>query len=168
MAATLQTTTAKTTPTSRFVVTGALLGLVPSLSISVLHAVGDGGFEWELVPGDIVFAIIYASPYLVALYASTLTNPRSQVPLYLATTLLSLVASFSTFSGVTLFLLPVTIVLAVAAVTACRASDASMIRKTVLSLESLVVAMFIVEAFFTLYLNEDDRCWNLGYSQTDV
>ena len=140
--------------------TAALMGLVPAVVLGLLRAVNmDGPISKDTVPGDIVFTIVYASPYLVALYASRLSQAAPQASLLLTATLLSLAASFSALSGVTLALLPATVLLGLATVRAFRASEKRWAWKSAVALGAIIGAALIGGSFFTLFLRDDARCW---------
>ena len=101
------------TAVRRLTLTGAVIGLIGALGLSILRTVNDP-IAWELAPGNTVFGLIYMSPYLVAIYASGLLSIAARTPLLLAAATLSFIASFATLSGVSLVLLPATVLLAVA------------------------------------------------------
>lgn len=144
------------------------MGLILVLGLSIVRTVAanhPGG--WELVPGNIVFGLILMSPYLVAIYASRLQSIPARPPLLLAAATLSFIASFAALSGVSLVLLPATVLLVIAAFRTSRASDSSSIRKIVSSLGTLVADALIVSSFLALYLREDPRFYGSS-STSDV
>ena len=153
-------------PPSRLTVTGAILGLIPALGLSVLRTVDDHN-GWELLPGNAVFGLIYMSPYLVAIYASRLQSVSSQAPLLLVAAPLSLLVSFSALSGVSIVLLPATLLLTIAAVRTLMASDRTFIRKVVSSLGAIVADALVVSSFLALFLREDPRFYGSS-SVSDV
>ena len=91
------------------------------------------------VAGNIAFTLVYASPYLLALIASRAGDPGVRGSLLAALGLLSLVASFSTFSLVTVVLLPATFILWFASVRSLAASG----RPLATSLPAAVVGLLI-------------------------
>ena len=152
------TTTNRAMPSSRLTLVGAIIGLIPALGLSILRTVNHPS-GWELLPGNTVFGLIYISPYLVAIYASRLQSISAQAPLLLAAATLSFIASFSALSGVSIVLLPATVLLAIAAIRTSRASDSSSIRKVVSSLGTIVADALIVSSFLALFLREDPRSY---------
>ena len=152
------TTTNRAMPSSRLTLAGAIIGLIPALGLSILRTVNHPS-GWELLPGNTVFGLIYISPYLVAIYASRPQSISAQAPLLLAAATLSFIASFSALSGVSIVLLPATVLLAIAAIRTSRASDSSSIRKVVSSLGTIVADALIVSSFLALFLREDPRSY---------
>jgi hypothetical protein len=153
-------------PSSRLTLAGGIAGLVPALGLSILRAVDEPG-GWELLPGDAVFGLIYMSPYLAAIYASRLQSVSSQAPLLLAAATLSFLVSLSALSGVSVILLPATVLLTIAAIRTSKASNSSSIRKVASSLGAVVADVLIVSAFLALFLREDPRFYG-SRSVSDV
>ena len=150
----------KKSPYSRLIMSGALIGLVPLTGLIILRTAEDVlRLRWVLFPGDVVFSIIFASPYLLAVYAWTLRTNQARAPLLLSAAVLSFTASFSALSGVTLLLLPATIVLGIAAFQTIRASGLGLTRKGLLFLLAIASSLIIVVAFLSLYRSDDARCW---------
>ena len=147
-------------PYSRLIIVGALMGFAPSIGLIILRSTEDVlRLRWELFPGDVVFAIIFASPYILAVYAWTLSTNRARAPLLLSAAVLSFIFSFSALSGVTLLLLPAAMVLGIAAFLTFRASGFGLIRKGLLFLPAIASGLIIVTAFLALYRSDDARCW---------
>ena len=160
------TTANRAMPARRLTLAGAIVGLIPALGLSILRTVNEHS-GWELVPGNIVFELIYVSPYLVAIYASRLQSISARAPLLLAAATLSFIATFSLLSGVSIVLLPATVLLAIAAVRTSRASGSSSIRKVVSSLGTVIADALIVSSFLALLLREDPRSYGSS-STSDV
>ncbi len=147
-------------PYSRLIMSGALMGLAPAIGLVILRSTEDVfRLRWELFPGDVVFAIIFASPYIVAVCAWKLNTDRARAPLLLSAAVLSLTVSFSALSGVTLLLLPATIVLGIAAFQTFKAPGLGLTRKGLLVLLAIASSLTIVAAFLALYTGDDARCW---------
>ena len=89
-------------PSRQLVMMGGLLGLVPATGLAVLRMANSHPLGWEEVPGNTVFGVVYSLPYILALITSRLPQAAAQAPLLLSVTLLSFLASFSAFSGVSL------------------------------------------------------------------
>ncbi len=146
-------------PSRNLILTGALLGLVPAAALALLRSFNTEAFDLETLPGNITIGLILIAPYLIALYASRVGRAAAQAPLLLAATLVSFLVSFSALSGVTLILLPSTIVLGIAATKSLRAPGTSLARKVMLSLGGLVAATFIVASFLALFIWDDARSY---------
>ena len=115
------------------------------------------------VAGNIAFTLVYASPYLLALIASRARDPGVRGGLLAALGLLSLVASFSTFSLVTVVLLPATFVLWFAAGRSIVASGRPMATSVPAAVVGLLLAASVGFGFFALFGIQDPeaRCWVL-------
>ena len=115
--------------------------------------------------GNIAFALVYASPYLLALMASRARDPGCRGGLLAAIGLLSLVASFSTFSLVSVVLLPATVVLWFAAARSLSASGRPLATSVPAAVVGLLIAATVALGFFALWGIQDaeDRCWVLSY-----
>ena len=119
-------TTGDSTTGQRAAIVAGLLGLIPALGLGVLSFINQEPPEVrEELAGNIVFALVFASPYLLALVAARIRNPAKRGGLLLALGILSLAAVFSALSGVTVVLLPATVALFIAAV---RSSGAPAVR----------------------------------------
>ena len=83
-------------------VIGGLLGLVAATALGVLRFVLAEGPEAEAqMLGNVAFALVYASPYLLTLVVSRTRDAAARGGLLMALGLLSWAASFSTFSLIT-------------------------------------------------------------------
>ena len=153
----------KKPPYSRLIMSGALMGLAPVIGLAILLSAEDLlRLRWELLPGDVVVSIIFATPYILAVCAWKLNTDRARAPLLLSAVVLSFTASFSALSGLTvlpILLLPSSIVLGVAAFQTFRASGLGLTRKCLISLSAVASSMIIVAAFLALYRGDDARCW---------
>ena len=115
------------------------------------------------VAGHIAFTLVYASPYLLALMASRARDPGVRGGLLAALGLLSLVASFSSLSLVTVVLLPATFVLWFAAGRSLAASDRPLLTSVPAAAVGLLMAATVGFGFFALFGIQDPeaRCWVL-------
>ncbi len=115
--------------------------------------------------GNIAFALVYASPYLLALMASGARDPGVRGGLLAAIGLLSLVASFSTFSLVSVVLLPATFVLWFAAARSLSASGRSLVTSVPAAVAGLFIVATVALGFFALWgiQDDEDQCWVLSY-----
>lgn len=154
-------------PSRRLVLSGALLGMMPATALVLLGWLGHPFADFELLPGMIVIALVLVSPYVIALHALMLERPTAQAPLLLAATVDSFLASFSALSGVTLILLPSTIVLGIATARCFQASTANLAQKAVVSFGGLVASAFIAASFLALFLWDDARVYR-AYSTSDI
>ena len=143
---------------------GAVVGLVPAAVLGSLRFLNAEAPEATAqIAGNIVFALIYLSPYALALAASMVRNPASRGGLLLAIGLLSLIASFSTFSLVSVVLLPATIIIWIAAVRSLRASSRSLTTAIPSFATGLLISGLLGFSFFTLLMIQEPepRCWEL-------
>ena len=151
---------------ARAAVVGSILGIVPAIALGFLRfALSE---EPEAIPqlaGHIAFTLIYLTPYALVLIASGAPNPGTRGGLLLALGLLSLIASFSAFSLVTLAFLPATFVIwfaAVRSLTASRRLPATFLTGTLpAAVAGLLIAVTVGFSFYTLLLAQDSepRCW---------
>lgn len=146
-------------PSRNLILTGVLLGLVPAAALVFLRSFNTEAFDLETLPGNITIGLILVSPYLIALYASGMGRAAARAPLLLAATLVSFLTSFSALSGVTLILLPSTVVLGIATAKSLRAPGISPARKAMVSLWGLVATAFIVASFLALFIWDDARSY---------
>ncbi len=148
----------------RAAIIGGLLGLIPALGLGILRVVNDEPFQFkEQLAGDVVFALILVSPFLLALVAAKISNPAARGALLLALGILSLVAVFSTLSGVTVVLLPACIALFIAAVRSLKGAGGQMVWAPLFLIPGLLGAAAIGFGFFALFGIQADepRCWSL-------
>jgi hypothetical protein len=94
---------------------GAVLGLVPAAGLGLLRFLGSDGPPDTRIVGALSLALMYASPYLVALMTSRIRSPGARGGLLAPVGLLSLAASFSSWSLVTVVFLPATLFIWLAA-----------------------------------------------------
>ena len=147
---------------ARAAVLGSILGIVPAIALGFLRfALSE---EPEAIPqlaGHIAFTLIYLTPYALVLIASGAPNPGTRGGLLLALGLLSLIASFSAFSLVTLAFLPATFVIWFAAVRSLTASRRLPATALPAAVAGLLIAVTVGFSFYTLLLAQDSepRCW---------
>ena len=149
---------------TRAALIGAVVGLVPAVGLGSLRVLnGEAPAVAAQVAGNIAFTLVYASPYLLALMASRARDPGVRGGLLAALGLLSLVASFSSMSLVTVVLLPATFVLWFAAGRSLVASGRPMATSVPAAVVGLLLAATVGLGFFTLWGVQDDeaRCWVL-------
>lgn len=142
------------------------MGLVPAIVLGSLRfLLAEGPERTEELVGNIVFALVYASPYLLTLMASKEKRPAVRGGLLAALGLLSLVASFSSMSLVSLVLLPATFVIWFAAVRSLKVSVRPLATTALATMAGLLVAATVGFSFFTLFgiQDDEDRCWVLSY-----
>ena len=113
--------------------------------------------------GNTVFALVYASPYLLTLIASKEKRPAVRGGLLAALGILSLAASFSELSLVTIVLLPATFVILFAAARSLTASIRPLTMTLLAAVAGLAVAATVGLSFFALWGIQDPevRCWVL-------
>ena len=147
----------------RLAVLGGLAGLLAAGALGSLRIFGDDGpLVGEALFGDAVFALVYMSPYLLTLVASRAGQPAARGGLLMALGILSLVASFSTFSLVTVILLPATGAIFLAAALSLRAPGRRLILAPPYFAVGLVCGAVLVFSFVSLFLEADEsRCWTL-------
>ncbi len=146
---------------SRLAMVGSFLGLAPAVVLGVVRgANASDPLSAEALLADAVFTLIYLSPYLIAIYAWRTTRAARAVPL-LAATIASLVETVSAASGISLVLLPATIVLFVGSILAFRDAGGGVAWKSSCVLGAIGAAAFIVASFLVLFLRDDARCWEL-------
>ena len=137
---------------------GAVAGLVPAVGLSLLRILnGEPPQVVDEVIGNIAFTLVYASPYLLALMASRARDPGVRGGLLVALGLLSLVASFSTLSLVTVVLLPATFVLWFAAARSLAASGRPLVTSVPAAAVGLFMAATVGLGFFALWGIQDDE-----------
>ena len=141
---------------------GAVLGLVPATGLGLLRFFGADGPPGVEVVGALSLGLVYASPYLAALMFSKVRSASARGGLLAPIGLLSLAASFSSMSLVTVVFLPATFFIWLAAARSLTAS-ASPLPILPAAAGGAVVAAAIVSGFFALLLiqEDEDRCWVL-------
>ena len=143
---------------------GGTIGLLASAALGSLRIFGDGApLAQERLFGDAVFALVYMSPYLLTLLASRAGHPAARGGLLMALGILSLVASFSTFSLVTVVLLPATGAIFLAAVLSLRTPGRRLLITPPYFAVGLVCGAAVGFSFVALFAIEADepRCWTL-------
>lgn len=149
---------------TRAAVVGALMGLVPAILLGSLRfLLAEGPERTEELVGNIVFTLVYASPYLLTLMASREKRPAVRGGLLAALGLLSLVAGFSSMSLVSLVLLPATFAIWFAAIKSLTVSVRPLTMTLFGTLAGLLVAGTVGFSFFALFgiQDDEDRCWVL-------
>ena len=157
-------TTGDSTTGQRGAIIAGLLGLIPVLGLGVLSFFNQERPEVrEQLAGNVVFVLILASPYLLALVAARISNPAKRGGLLLALGILSLATVFYSLSGVTVILLPATVALFIAAVRSLRSADGQVVWALPFLIPGLLGAAAIGFGFYALFgLQADEpRCWVL-------
>ena len=124
--------------------------------------------------GNAVFGLIYASPFLLALVVSRVLDPSKRSTLLLWLGLLSLLAGFSSFSGVTVILVPAAAAILLASVQSRGGQHSWGQARAPITLSGMLGVLLIAVSFFAIFEFDDDeaRCWALaqtedgGYSWT--
>lgn len=150
---------------------GGLIGLASALGLGSLRFINSEPPKWRAeIFGNLVFASIYATPYLIAILLSRVRDSGTRGALLLPLALLSVVASFSAFSGVTIALLPATIMLFIGAIRSLRTAGRTLLRTLGVSCIGLIgVAVIAFSSFALLVLSEDERrCWALKITDSGV
>ncbi len=157
---------AKTERGIRAAIIGAVAGIIPAIGLGCGRVLNSEPPEVAAqLAGNIAFALVYASPYLLALIASGARDPGVRGGLLAAIGLLSLVASFSTFSLVSVVLLPATFVLWFAAARSLAASGRPLATSVPAAVVGLLIVATVALGFFALWgiQDDEDRCWVLSY-----
>lgn len=132
------------------------MGLAPAVGLGILSTVLSGP---QPLLGSGVMALVYITPYALTLAVSLAGYPPARGGLLLALGLLSLAASFSAFSLVTLILLPAIFVILLAGTTSLSGHN---VRVAVpFFLAGLLGAALVGVSFYALFGLEADepRCW---------
>ena len=147
----------------RLAVLGGIAGLLPAaLLFLVILLNSDGTIVKEGLFGDSVLVLVYLSPYLLVFIASPISQPAARGGLLMALGFLSLVASFPSLAGVSVVLLPATVLVFMAAVKSLRVPERRLFLASPYSLVGLLCASMIVFSFIALFAFEADepRCLN--------
>ena len=146
---------------------GAVLGLVPAAGLGLLRFLGSDGSPDTRIVGALSLALMYASPYLVALMTSRIRSPGARGGLLAPVGLLSLAASFSSWSLVTVVFLPATLFIWLAAARSLIAAARPLTIILPTAVGGAVVTAAIVSGFLALLLFQEDeaRCWVLSPGQ---
>ena len=148
----------------RLAVLGGGMGLVAAAALGSLRLFGDDGpVMGEGLLGDTVFALVYMSPYLLTLAVARTAQPSARAGLLMALGALSLIASFSTFSLLTVILLPATGAIFIAAALSLRAPGRRLVIVPLYLAAGLIYGAAIAFSFIALFALEADeaRCWTL-------
>ena len=133
-------------------VVGAIIGLVPAVGLGCARVLNSEPPEVAAqLAGNIAFALVYASPYLLALMASRAQDPGVRGGLLTAITLLSLLASFSAFSLVSVILLPATFALGFAAARSLAASGRPLATSVPAAFAGMLIVATVALGFFALW-----------------
>ena len=140
-----------------------LLGVAGGVALGSLRFINDKPTLRDEVLGNVVFGLVYLSPYLLALALSRRRDPVARGGLLLALTGVSFLASFSAFSLVTVVLLPGTVGLFLASAWSLRAASHMLPRASLFLLAGLLGVAGIAFSFYALFgLQADEaRCWAL-------
>ena len=146
---------------------GAVLGLVPAAGLGLLRFLGSDGPPDTRIVGALSLALMFASPYLVALMTSRIRSPGARGGLLAPVGLLSLAASFSSWSLVTVVFLPATLFIWLAAARSLIAAARPLTTILPAAVGGAVVTAAIVSGFLALLLFQEDeaRCWVLSPGQ---
>ena len=148
----------------RLTVIGGILGLLGAGVLGSLRLFGDDGpMTAGRLFGDAVFTLVYMSPYLLTLLAGRISQPAARGGLLMALGTLSLITSFSTFSLVTIILLPATVVIFIAGARSLRTSASRLVLVLPFFALGLIFGAAVILSFFALFAFEADegRCWTL-------
>ena len=151
---------------TRAAVIGAVAGIIAAIGLGCVRVLNSEPPEVAAqLAGNVAFALVYASPYLLALIASGARDPGVRGGLLAAIGLLSLVASFSAFSLVSVVLLPATFVLWFAAARSLAASGRPLATSVPAAVVGLLIVATVALGFFALWgiQDDEDRCWVLSY-----
>ncbi len=146
----------------RLAVLGGIAGFLPAaLLFLVILLNSDGPIVKEGLFGDSVLVLVYMSPYLLVLIACPIRQLAARGGLLIAMGMLSLIASFSSFSLITVVLLPATALVFMAAIKSLRVPERRLFLATPYFLVGLLCAAMIVFSFIALLAFEPDspRCW---------
>ena len=141
---------------------GGVLGIVPAVALSLLgFALSEEPETFPQLAGHVASTLVYLAPYALVLIAGAAPNPGVRGGLLLPLGLLSLAASFSAFSLVTLAFLPATVVIwfaAVRSLTAARPLPAAALPALA---AGLLIAATVGFSFYSLLLAQEGepRCW---------
>ena len=150
---------------TRLALIGAVVGLVPAAGLGSLRFLNaDGPEAITEIAGNAAFALMYLSPYTLAVVGSRVSSPATRGGFLAAVGLLSLVASFSLFlSLVSLVLLPATVLIWIAAIRSLTKSGSSLTGAIPAAVSGLLISALIGFSFFTLLLIQEPEagCWVL-------
>ena len=144
---------------------GGTAGFIPALILIAHWLFTQSPDIAELFAGYVALALLYLSPYLLALIASRVRDPGVRGGLLIGLGLLSLVASFPILSLLFFVLLPATLIIWFAAVRSLTASEHLLVIAAPATAAGLLTAGLLGFSFFTLlWMGDEDRegrCWAL-------
>ena len=150
---------------TRATAVGGVAGLIPAIVLASYWLFTQKPDIAEQRTGYLALALLFLSPYLLALIASRVRNPGVRGGLLLGVGLLSLVASVSTLSSLGFFFLPSTLVIWFAAVRSLTVAERLLVTVAPATVAGLVVAGLLGFGFFALLWIGDEepevRCWAL-------
>ncbi len=144
---------------------GGTAGLIPAIVLASYWLFTQRPDIVEQRTGYLALALLFLTPYLLALIASRVRNPGIRGGLLIGVGLLSLVGSVSTLSSLAFVLLPATLVIWFAAVRSLTAAERLLVIAAPATVAGLVAAGLLGFGFFALLWMEDEepevRCWAL-------
>ena len=150
---------------TRAAVVGGTAGLIPAIVLASYWLFTQRPDIAEQRTGYLALALLFVSPYLLALIASRVRDPGVRGGLLIGVGLLSLVASVSTLSSLAFVLLPATLVIWFAAVRSLTVAERLLVTVAPATVAGLVAAGLLGFGFFALLWMEDEepevRCWAL-------
>ena len=152
-------------PGTRAAAVGRVAGLIPAVMLIAHWLFTQSPEIAELFSGYLALALLYLSPYLLALIASRVRDLGVRSGLLIGVGLLSLVASFPILSSLFFVLLPATFIIWFPAVRSLTASEHLLVIAAPATGAGLLTARLLGFSFFNLLWmgNEDQkgRCWAL-------
>ena len=145
---------------------GGILGIVPAVALSLLGlALSEEPDTFPKLVGHVASTLVYLAPYALVLIAGAAPNPGLRGGLLLPLGLISLAASFTAFSLVTLAFLPATFVIwfaAVRSLSSARPLPAAALPALTGLAAGLLIAATAGFSFYSLLLAQDaePRCWS--------
>ena len=150
---------------TRAAVFGSAVGLIPAISLAFYWFLSQEPDVAEQRAGYLALALVFLSPYVLALIVSRVRDPGVRSGLLFGVGLLSLVASFSTLSSFIFVLLPATFVIWFAAVRSLTVAERLLVTAAPATVAGLLIAAIAGFGFFALLWMQDEdpevRCWVL-------
>ena len=150
---------------TRAAVFGGAAGLIPAISLAFYWFLSQKPDVAEQRAGYVALALLFLSPYVLALIASRVRDPGVRGGLLLGVGLLSLVASFSTLSSLFFVFLPATFGIWFAAVRSLTVAERLLMTAAPATVAGLLIAAIVGFGFFALLWMQDEdpevRCWVL-------
>ncbi len=144
---------------------GGAAGLIPAIALAFYSFLSQEPDVAEQRVGYVVLALLFLSPYVLALIASRVREPGVRGGLLLGVGLLSLVASFSTLSSLFFVFLPATFVIWFAAIRSLTVARRPLATVAPTTVAGMLIAAIVGFGFFSLLWmqNQDSevRCWVL-------